>query len=84
MRHKKDIDHLKEAIVKQAVLFTFDRDFERIHKRIKKHFGIIILYQENNPKKDMKELKIAKALKNVEGLNLSLKNNLYKLNDFNF
>ena len=84
MRHKKDKDHLKEAILRQATFFTSDRDFEKLHHKIKTHYGIIMLYKNNNPKKDMSLKEIVKALKNLERLNFPLQNSLHKLNDFNF
>lgn len=83
MRHKKDEEHLKYAIINQALVLTKDKGFKKLHNKIN-HRGIIIIRQENNLKKDMKENKIVKALKNIEALKLKLENNLIYLNQFDY
>ena len=85
MSGKDDDEHLKCAILNDAVLLTIDENFPKDSncKNIQ-HKGILINYQFNNPKKDMTPLKIIRALKNIEKLKLDLKNKIYKLNDFNY
>lgn len=84
MNRKQDEEHLKCAIINSATILTYDQGFSKSHKKFKNHSGIIVIYQQNNPGKDMSYEKMVRALKNLEKLNLELKNNLYKLNDFNY
>ncbi len=83
MRHKKDEDHLKCAVFNDAILISYDLDFQKLaHKII--HKGIIIIRRNNNSKKDMSSKRIVKALKNIETLHLILENKLYYLNQFDY
>lgn len=89
MRHKSDLDHMRCAIVNGAILLTYNYyDFYQLHKKSKPHFGIVVIYQYNNPKKDMAFYNIVRALKNLEEFldkyDLKIENQLYKLNDFNY
>lgn len=85
---KQDKEHLQIASSLNATVLTFDEDFGLVHEDFKKkgknHNGILIVYQYNNPYKDMKPSHIVKAIKNIISLNLPIQNNLYNLNQFKY
>ncbi len=83
MQGKKDNIHLKYAITNNAIVLSSDKNFPDPNRHTD-HRGILKIYKYNNPKKDMDNTKIARALKNIEKLNLDLNNKIYKLNDFNY
>ncbi len=84
MSRKQDEEHLKCAILNNSVILTYDHGFTRLHNKFSNHSGIIIIFRQNNPKKEMTRTLIVRALKNIIDLNLELKNKIYKLNNFNY
>ncbi len=83
MMGKNDNEHLKCAVLNNAVVLTSDEEFPEPNPHIK-HSGILKIYKYNDPRKDMSYNKIVRALKNIEKLGLVLANKEYKLNDFNY
>ncbi|MBS3167605.1 DUF5615 family PIN-like protein [Candidatus Woesearchaeota archaeon] len=83
MRHKKDEEHLKCAVLNNAILLTLDQGFQKLHKKLN-HEGIITIYQQMNRRKNMNDLDIVKALKNIISLSIELKNKILSLNDFDY
>ncbi len=62
-----DVEHLAHAIAAERVLLTFNpRDFKRLHDQNKRHPGILAVYQDNNPAKDMNYRDIVRAIANLE------------------
>src|SRR5438552_386104 len=82
MSGKSDKDHLQYATMRDAVVVTSDKQFAR-SARMKNHAGILIMYQYNDPRKDMSFEKIVRALQNIVRLGIELRKHVYKLNDFN-
>ena len=89
MSGKKDEEHLKYTSLNNLVLLTKNhRDFPNIHRKWQrkglKHSGILLWYQYNNPRKEIKLSRFPRILRNIVQLNLKFENRLYKLNDFNY
>ena len=84
MSKKKDHQHLAYASLQKSILITRNcDDFRELHKK-QKHYGILLIYRYNNQKKDMNEIQIAKAIKNLINTGVVLENNLFALNQYNY
>lgn len=59
-------------------------DYEALHDLNSEHSGIIAIYNENNPLKNMSFKAIIKAIKNLESANFSLSNQFIALNHWNY
>ena len=59
-------------------------DFVELHQqwmlRHDNHHGILVIYRENNPVRDMTLQEIAQAIKQIERSGLPLRNSCYNLN----
>ena len=80
-----DKDHLSYAAARDYVLLTANYDdFTELNKKWlaagKHHPGILIVYKENNPKRDMTPQQIARAVSNIEQSGLPLANACHNLN----
>ena len=85
MRGAEDEAHLRYAADKQYVLLTANvRDFLTLHQRWQEegqsHAGILAIYRENNPQRDMTYAQIARAVSHLEGVGLPLQNTFQNLN----
>lgn len=85
MRHKDDENHLVFAVSQKAILLTRNyKDFRIIHNEwISKkasHYGICLVYQYNNSKKDLTPIKIARAINNLIKSGQKIENNIHVLN----
>jgi predicted nuclease of predicted toxin-antitoxin system len=79
-----DEDHLSHAAERRLVLITADaQDFVRLHhawrSQQRDHQGILIVYQENNPARDMNFQQIAGAVTQIENSGLHLTNTYHNL-----
>ncbi|MCG3159630.1 MAG: hypothetical protein JMDDDDMK_00644 [Acidobacteria bacterium] len=80
-----DEDHLRFAAAQSLTLLTANaEDFIELHeewmKRQLRHSGILIVYQENNPARDMTFQQIAQAVTRIEQSGVPLENAYYNLN----
>lgn len=58
--------HFGYATSQDLVLLTKNpRDFEELHRRFPTHPGILSVYQDNDPTKDMSVADIARAIQNL-------------------
>jgi hypothetical protein len=85
MRGAEDEAHLRYAAAEQYVLLTANvRDFLLLHQRWQEegqsHAGILGLYRENNPRRDLTYGQIARAVSHLENVGLSLQNTFHNLN----
>jgi predicted nuclease of predicted toxin-antitoxin system len=72
MRGAEDAAHLSYATVQQCAVVTANvRDFLRLHQTWQQegrpHAGILALYRENNPRRDMTYAQIAQAVSRLAG-----------------
>ena len=80
-----DEDHLRFAAANSLTLMTANaKDFIDLHeewtKRQLRHSGILILYRENNPTRDMTSRQIAQAVTKIEQSGIPMENACYNLN----
>lgn len=80
-----DEEHLDFATSHNAVLLTANAlDFVQLHNECitqqREHLGILIVYRENNPSRDMNCHQIAKAVTRIEESGVPLANAFHNLN----
>lgn len=76
-----DGEHLQRAINEARVLITHNcSDFEQLHLEITEHAGIIGIYQDNDPTRDMSYDDIVGALSNLLASGMQLENAFHVLN----
>lgn len=85
MRGAEDEAHLRYAATEQHVVLTANvRDFLTLHQRWQEegrvHAGILGLYRENNPQRDLTYGQIARAVSHLERAGLALENTFQNLN----
>jgi predicted nuclease of predicted toxin-antitoxin system len=82
---KEDSVHLARAIKDGRVCLTRDYvDFENLHDLIMiaqgHHSGILLIREENNPRRDLTSRDIVRAIRNLEVANISLMDQCQVLN----
>ena len=82
-----DAVHLREAIVRGLCLMTRNYiDFQPLHRLVLAcgghHFGIVLIRRENNPRIDMTQAQIVRALSNLERAVPDLRDQLVVLNQW--
>ena len=85
MRGAEDEAHLQYAAIRQCAIVTTNvRDFLTLHQTWQEegrhHAGILALYRENNPRRDMTYAQIAWAISRLERAGLPLQNTFHNLN----
>ncbi len=78
-------DELHFAYVRSAglVIFTYNpKDFLALHKRFFQHPGILALYRDNDPTRDMTHADIIRAISNLIQIHLDLSNGFWTLNHY--
>lgn len=59
-------------------------DFKELHQANPTHSGILVVYQNDDPSKDMSHQEIVKALINLETASIPLANQFIALNSWNY
>jgi hypothetical protein len=73
--------HFDRALRERWVLLTKNpRDFEELHKANRGHAGILAIYQDNDPSRDMAYADIVRAVANLEGAGVPLAGEFHILN----
>jgi hypothetical protein len=85
MRGAEDATHLRYAAAQPCPVVTAKaRDFLTLHQTWqeagRQHAGILALYRENNPRRDMTYAQIARAISRLERAGLPLQNRFYNFN----
>ena len=85
MRGAEAVAHLRYATAHQCAVVTANvRDFLRLHQTWQEegrhHAGILALYRENNPQRDMTYAQIAQAISRLERAGLPLQTMFHNLN----
>jgi hypothetical protein len=80
-----DPRHLMHAVQHTLVLLTKNHDdFEDLHLLVQatggKHPGLLVVRLDNDPIRDMKDRDIVRAIRNLEGANVPIANELHILN----
>ena len=77
--------HFRYAADHSLVLLTKNpRDFVELHATNPAHAGILVVYQDNNPERDMTYAEIVQALANLEGARIDLAGNVQVLNSWRY
>lgn len=67
MEGEDDDAHLAFAVANGLAVITKNpSDFKNLHDVNPNHFGILAIYQDNDPTRDMSDAEIVKAIKNLE------------------
>jgi hypothetical protein len=85
MRGAEDEAHLGYAAAQGCAVVTANvRDFLTLHQRWqeegRQHAGILALYRENNPQRDLTYAQIARAISRLARAGLPLQNTFHNLN----
>lgn len=63
-------------------------DFENLHDREPSHAGILAVYQDNDPSRDMSDAEIVRAIRNLEAASQSggdpIEGRFHSLNDWRY
>jgi predicted nuclease of predicted toxin-antitoxin system len=77
--------HFRYAAAQGLVLLTRNpRDFEQLHRANPQHPGVLAIYQDNNPDRDMSYADIVRALANLEKAGIELRDAFHILNAWRY
>lgn len=78
-----DAVHFAHAKAVGRVILTLNpRDFKELHNQNPDHPGILAVYQDNDPTKDMSYRQIVKAIANLEGTGVTIAGGFWSLNAY--
>jgi len=78
-----DRAHLTHAEIAGRTLLTLNaRDFKELHDRNPVHAGILAVYQDNDPARDMSYRDIVQAIANLESTGMPIANAFWVLNAY--
>lgn len=66
----------------QVILTYNPADFLKLHQQFPEHSGILAVYQDNDPSKDMTYADIVRAIANLEGIGAAFPGHFWPLNAF--
>jgi predicted nuclease of predicted toxin-antitoxin system len=77
--------HLSCATSQGLILLTKNsRDFEKLHTRFPQHAGILSVYQDNDPTKDMNVADIVRAMQNLIATDMPIAGQFIPLNGWRY
>lgn len=77
--------HFEYAVSQGLILLTKNpRDFEQLHQDSPQHPGILAIYQDNNPDRDMSYGEIVKAIANLITAGITFPNSFHVLNAWRY
>lgn len=77
--------HLSYATSQGLILLTKNpRDFEELHTRFPQHAGILSVYQDNDPTKDMNVAAIVRAMQNLIAADMPIAGQFIPLNAWRY
>jgi hypothetical protein len=78
-----DAVHFVHAKAAGRTILTLNpRDFKELHDRDPDHFGILAVYQDNDPTKDMSYHQIVQAIANLESTGVTIAREFWSLNRY--
>jgi predicted nuclease of predicted toxin-antitoxin system len=64
---REDEIHFRYAIANDMILLTKNPDdFQHLHQNDSRHSGFLLVYQDNDPNRDMSHAEIVRAIGNLE------------------
>lgn len=80
---ENDAVHFAHAkAVGRAILTLNPRDFKELHDQDPDHSGILAVYQDNDPAKDMSYRQIVRAIANLESTGVTIAGGFWSLNAY--
>jgi predicted nuclease of predicted toxin-antitoxin system len=84
---KKDAAHFREAIARGRVTLTHNHnDFVLLHLLVRfvggHHPGVLTIRKDNDPKRDMSQRQIVRAIRKFESSGVPLADDLHVLNNY--
>lgn len=77
--------HFQYARANDLVLLTRNgTDFALLHAATPQHPGILVVYLDNDPTRDMSDSEIVKAIANIEAAGVDLRNSFQPLNAWRY
>lgn len=77
--------HFRYALTHQLVLLTKDTmDFQSYHDANPEHPGVLVIYQDNDPHRDMTYNDVVRAIANLENAGVELKGTFQSLNAWRY
>lgn len=84
-RQAADSVHFQYAQTNGLVLLTKNpKDFLALHAMDQKHSGMLLVYQDNDPARDMTSADIVRAIKNLEDAGIVFQGNCHSLNAWRY
>jgi hypothetical protein len=85
IRKAADSVHFHYAQSNGLVLLTKNpKDFLALHAMDQTHSGILLVYQDNDPSRDMTSADIVRAIKNLEDAGVVFQGNCHSLNAWRY
>ncbi len=83
LRGHSDKEHFEYCRKKDLVLLTANpSDFLELHIQNPKHAGLLLVYQDNNPKKDLTFQNMVRIIQKIIKQKIPLKNQFIVLNHY--
>ncbi len=77
----EDAAHFAHAKANRRAILTLNpRDFKELHDRSPDHCGVLAIYQDNDPSKDMSWRDVVRAIANLESMITSVEGQFIILN----
>jgi hypothetical protein len=67
---------------KRVILTKNPADFSRLHQQFSDHAGILAVYQDNDPSRDMSYADIVRDIANLEQTGISISSEFWSLNAY--
>jgi predicted nuclease of predicted toxin-antitoxin system len=82
---REDEAHLRYAADQSMVLLTKNPDdFLELHRKYPQHAGILLVYQDNDPDRDMNHAEIVRAIANLEQAGVAFAGSCHVLNAWRY
>ncbi len=82
---RQDEVHLRYAIDNNLILVTKNPDdFLELHQNNSQHAGILLIYQDNDPNRDMNHAEIVRAIANLEQAGVAFVGSCHVLNAWRY
>jgi hypothetical protein len=82
---REDEIHFRYAVANALVLLTKNcDDFLELHQKDSQHPGILLVYQDNDPDRDMKNAEIVRAIANLEQAGVAFPESCHVLNAWRY
>lgn len=82
---REDEAHFEHAAANALVLLTKNpSDFDALHQANPDHAGVLAIYQDNDPDRDMSHAEIVRSIANLASAGVEIKGNFHVLNAWRY